>query len=74
MNGIKGHSMLSGIVNVASGLRTDYMHCVLEGVMDKLLQLWIKITTLGCYIGRFLKDIDSSNSVHFMTLLVPHEV
>ena len=52
VNGIKGHSILGGLVNLATGFPTDYMHCVLEGVMNRLLNTWAKTTTLGCYIGR----------------------
>jgi hypothetical protein len=58
VNGIKGHSILSGVVNLATGFPTDYMHCVLEGVMKRLLEVWVKGHTLGCYIGRRLKEID----------------
>ena len=58
VNGIKGCSILSGVVNLATGLPTDYMHCVLEGVMKRLLEVWVKGHTLGCYIGRRLNEID----------------
>lgn len=58
VNGIKGRSILSGVVNLATGLPTDYMHCVLEGVMKRLLEVWVKGHTLGSYIGRRLKEID----------------
>ena len=58
INGIKGHSILSDVVNIATELPTDYMHCVLEGVMKRLLEVWVKGHTLGCYIGRWLNEID----------------
>ena len=59
VNGIKGHSMFSKFLNLANGAPTDYMHCVLEGAVKKLLEKWVKFSTLGCYIGRQLKDIDT---------------
>ena len=45
-------------LNLSSGAPTDYMHCVLEGVVKKLLTAWVETTSLGCYIGRHLKEID----------------
>ena len=39
---LNGRSILSGVVNLATGLPTDYMHCVLEGVMKRLLEVWVK--------------------------------
>lgn len=58
VNGVKGPSPLSGVLNLSWGAPTDYMHCVLEGVMKKLLNVWVETTRLGCYIGRHLKGID----------------
>ena len=58
VNGIKGPSALTGLLNLSWGAPTDYMHCVLEGVMKKLLTAWVESRALGCYIGRHLKQID----------------
>ena len=58
INGIKGPSALTGVLNLAWGTPTDYMHCVLEGVTKRLLTTWIETRALGCYIGRRLKQID----------------
>ncbi len=38
--GIKGTSTLSKIVDLPLGAPIDYMHCVLEGVVKQLLNLW----------------------------------
>ena len=51
--------MFSGFLNLANCAPTDYMHCVLEGVTKKLLEKWVKASTLGCYIGRRLKEVDT---------------
>ena len=37
--------------------------------MDRLLQVWVKNTTLGCYIGRLLKDID----IQLLKQCPPHD-
>ena len=58
VNGIKGPSALTGVLNLSWGAPTDYMHFVLEGVMKKLLTVWVETRALGCYIGRHLKQID----------------
>ena len=48
VNGVKGPSPLSGVLNLSWRAPTDYMHCVLEGVMKKLLNVWVETTRLGC--------------------------
>ena len=58
VNGIKRRLILSGVVNIATELPIDYMHCVLEGVIKRLLEVWVIGHTIGCYIGRYLKVID----------------
>ena len=45
------------------------MHCVLEGVMKKLLTAWVETGALGCYIGRHLKQIDE----HLLKQRPPHD-
>ena len=44
VNGIKGRSSLESIVDLVNGIPIDYMHCVLEGVTKKLLDMWITST------------------------------
>ena len=41
MYGIKGKSALTSIVDLALGAPIDYMHCVLEGVVKRLLKKWV---------------------------------
>lgn len=48
VNGIKGKSVLSGIVDLVRGVPIDYMHCVLEGVTKWLLEKWVNSTNHGC--------------------------
>ena len=60
VNGIKGRSSLESIVDLVNGIPVDYMHCVLEGVTKKLLDMWITSTRCPCYIGRFVKQIDKN--------------
>ena len=55
VNGIKGRSSLESIVDFVNGIPVDYMHCVLEGVTKKLLNMWITSMRCPCYIGRFVK-------------------
>ena len=37
-DGIKGHSVLSSIVDFPLAAPIDYMHCVLEGFVKRLLE------------------------------------
>ena len=69
VNGIKGRSMFSDFLNLANGAPTDYMHCVLEGAVKKLLEKWVTLSTLGCYIGRQLKEID----IQLLKQCPPHD-
>ncbi len=45
--GIKGTSTLSTIVDLPLGAPIDYMHCVLEGVVKRLLNLWTNSSNHG---------------------------
>ena len=58
VDGIKGKSPLERVLNLVKGIPVDYMHCVLEGVMKKLLETWISSTRCAGYIGRYIKQID----------------
>ena len=38
VNGIKGRSVLTGVVDLVADIPIDYMHCVLEGVVKWLME------------------------------------
>jgi len=61
INGIKGKSVLSGIVDLVNGVPLDYMHCVLEGVTKWMLDKWVSSPNHSCayYIGRVLGRLDA---------------
>ena len=42
VNGVKGRSVLSKIINISIGAPIDYMHGMLEGVVKCLLEKWVK--------------------------------
>jgi len=50
--GIKGLSALNILpsFDVINGVVIDYMHCVLEGVVNKLLHLWFSTVGMPYYI------------------------
>lgn len=61
IDGIKGNSILSKIVDLPFGAPIDYMHCVLEGVVKRLMDQWITSTFKPYYINKQkLKRIDES--------------
>lgn len=62
VNGIKGYSVLSSIVDVVDSVPVDYMHAVLEGVTRWLLHRWFDSKHHGeaFYLGRYLKAIDQA--------------
>lgn len=47
VNGIKGKSVLANLIDVIDGVPVDYMHCVLEGITKKILQIWIRDNARG---------------------------
>ena len=61
VQGIKGRSVLTGIIDLVDDVPIDYMHCVLEGVVKWLMERWYGSSNHGCpyYIGRHIKEIDS---------------
>lgn len=71
VNGIKGHSVLSGVVDLVKGIPIDYMHCILEGVVKWLLEKWFTSKNHGepYYIGTSVNSIDSL----LLTQHPPHE-
>lgn len=56
INGVKGVSCLIAAkgFNLVNGFGIDYMHCILEGVMKKLIDLWLnsKHHNKPFYIGK----------------------
>ena len=58
VDGIKGKSALTKVVDLVNGIPIDYMHCVLEGVTKRLLKVWVGSTSCAGYIGRFVKKVD----------------
>ena len=58
--GIKGKSVLTGMIDLVDDVPIDYMHCVLDGVVKWLMEHWCG-SNHGCpyYIGRYIKEIDS---------------
>lgn len=69
VNGIKGKSVLTKVVDLVNGIPVDYMHCVLEGVTKRLLEIWVRSTRSAAYIGRFIKNIDK----HLLEQHPPHD-
>lgn len=62
VDGIKGKSTLSGIVDLVEDIPVDYMHCILEGVTKWLLGKWFTTSNSRSpfYIGLQVKNIDSN--------------
>ena len=58
IDGIKGKSALTKVVDLVNGIPIDYMHCVLEGVTKRLLKIWFGSVSCAGYIGRFVKKVD----------------
>ncbi|KAJ8050043.1 hypothetical protein HOLleu_03078 [Holothuria leucospilota] len=60
--GVKGPSAVASIpfFSVAKGFVTDYMHCVLLGVVRSMLNLWVDSSyhQSPWYIGTRVRDID----------------
>lgn len=44
IKGIKGRSVITSILDLPLGAPVDYMHCVLEGVVQRFLNKWITST------------------------------
>ena len=40
VQGIKGKSVLAGIIDLVNDVPVDYMHCVLEGIVKWLMERW----------------------------------
>lgn len=58
VNGVKGKTLLSSMVDLCDGTPIDYMHCVLEGVTKRILEVWVKCTSSPAYIGRSIAQVD----------------
>ena len=51
---------MTKLVNLVDGTPIDYMHCVLEGVTKRLLEVCVTSTRRYGYIGRFVNKIDTN--------------
>jgi hypothetical protein len=71
VDGIKGKSVLTGVVDLVKGVPVDYMHCVLEGVTKWLVEKWFGSSNHRSpyYIGRHVKAID----IDFLKQCPPHD-
>ena len=64
VEGIKGRTILASMVDLAAGAPTDYMHCVLEGVVKRLLEHSVSSTFKPYYLSkRKIERIDESFTV-----------
>ena len=61
IKGIKGVSPLEQYVDLVDCIPVDYMHCVLEGVVKRLMTLWFepKNHSKVFYLGNVVKEIDN---------------
>ena len=69
VDGIKGRSALTKLVDLVDGIPVDYMHCVLEGVTKRLLEVWVTSTRCAGYIGRFVNKLD----INLLEQCPPHD-
>ena len=71
IDGIKGPSVLSNVVDLVKSIPMDYMHCVLEGVTKWMVNKWFASANHRCpyYIGRQVKTID----LHLLNQRPPHD-
>ena len=70
--GVKGSSILSGVINIPYGIPIDYMHAVLEGVVKTLLKCWFNQENHGrpYYLKPYISRIDQE----MLTIKPPHEL
>ncbi|XP_064482783.1 uncharacterized protein LOC135395609 [Ornithodoros turicata] len=61
VNGIKGLSPLLYLrsFDVAWGACPDYMHCVLEGVVKQVTEIWLSHSEAEAYIGRYVDEVNA---------------
>ena len=63
VNGVKGYMPLYGLplFHIIRQVTVDYMHCVLLGVMKKMINLWTNSSykNESWYIGQYVKLINS---------------
>ena len=56
---MKGRTVLDSIVDLAAGAPIDYINCILEGVVKRLLNNWISSPQKPYYIKKHnLRSID----------------
>ena len=61
VDGVKGKSVLSNVLDLVKCIPVDYMHCICEGVTKWLVNRWFTSTHHGCpyYIGRHKLQVDA---------------
>lgn len=61
VDSVKGKSVLSGFISLVRGIPIDYMHSVLEGIIQWMLEAWVAPSSHreAYYIGPCVKQIDS---------------
>ena len=59
--GVKGLSALHILpsYDIVNGTVIDYMHCVLEGVGKKLMNMWFSVAGQPCYIKRHVSTVNT---------------
>lgn len=69
--GIKGHSVLYGVISLPYGVPIDYMHCLLEGAVKSLMTFWFdsKYHDQPYSLRPYLQEIDKMLS----RIKPPHE-
>ena len=69
--GVKGLSVLSGVVNILFLVPIDYMHAVLEGIVKTLTKCWFTTNNLckPYYLRPYISEIDKEIS----RIKPPHE-
>lgn len=59
VDGIKGESCLAALVDLVDGVPIDYMHCVLEGVTKRLLNIWVQPNPYcAAHIRKSMANVD----------------
>ena len=73
MFGIKGENMLGGLVDIPDNLPIDWMHCVHEGIMKRLLfKQWLdpRCASRHYSLSGFTAELDD---MFFFPIKVPHD-
>lgn len=60
VDGVKGPSTVAKLcaLDLVWGFPPDYLHCILEGVVSQLMELWLSATRSTWYIGSRIKELN----------------